>query len=729
MAESDLVRAQKEAAKEAADNSRESLSAIKNLLEQDRKDNKLQAKDRVKLIKQQELITKNRRTLSTDLGKNISDLKDGITSTVDGMISSTFGPLSGVVSSFTTGFFKRSDENSEQVDAQNAAAETGKEMVERLGGVKETVEKSGEDTVFHLKQAVEELKEINGKQPEIDPDDPTGKKKFKGFGGMSITSGTSGTGSGSGSGSDGKGGFFSGIADSLLTGLGIGGGVGGIAGIKALGGKFVKFAKGISFGVVGKIFSKANPIFAAVSMGKDVFDIAKAITDGDIRTDIKERDIGGLLLGVIGAGIGFALGGPFGLALGASLGNLAGEFLGKAFETPEMIAAIKKFEEKVASEQKTLVKELEDINLILSDPKTTEARRKLLTEQKKGILARQKELKRQLDELSSPEIEAQRAKLILTQEEADANRNKLFELEDELAAARSRGDAAAATRIQARIDLLNADHKKILVRSKVEQKEMQQLLLDADASFVKHFASQMDRLASRGGSIGAFFDFLGGKVIGGERGDTIKKDRLRKTLQDNKEEIEKIKKEKFIAGLEEEREERIKELQQENIRLNKDINIDFDPKKPKEEDKDFGMTSGQQLTFLASMVLAGEDNTSALMVVIGAAIKAVLGETPTKHTGGPINKSGLYNLEEKEMVFTEEQTKVLASYIPQSGQVMNRLQMERMGGGEMHGASVVTGNDMSSNQVSNNNTTVINNPSPIGQTLFDEGRDFVSKVG
>jgi hypothetical protein len=64
-----------------------------------------------------------------------------------------------------------------------------------------------------------------------------------------------------------------------------------------------------------------------------------------------------------------------------------------------------------------------------------------------------------------------------------------------------------------------------------------------------------------------------------------------------------------------------------------------------------------------------------------------------------------------------------------AGQVMNRLQMERMSGGAggMEGANVVTGNDMSSNQVSNN-TTVINNPSPIGQTLPDEGRDFVSKV-
>jgi hypothetical protein len=63
-----------------------------------------------------------------------------------------------------------------------------------------------------------------------------------------------------------------------------------------------------------------------------------------------------------------------------------------------------------------------------------------------------------------------------------------------------------------------------------------------------------------------------------------------------------------------------------------------------------------------------------------------------------------------------------------AGAVMNQLQMERgmMSGGGSD-ASVVTGNDMSNNQVSNN-TTVINNPSPIGQTLPDEGRDFVSKV-
>jgi len=61
-----------------------------------------------------------------------------------------------------------------------------------------------------------------------------------------------------------------------------------------------------------------------------------------------------------------------------------------------------------------------------------------------------------------------------------------------------------------------------------------------------------------------------------------------------------------------------------------------------------------------------------------------------------------------------------------AGIIMNRLQMERMSGGTGGGgATVVTDARTYS---SDSNTTVINNPSPIGQTLPDEGRDFVSKV-
>ena len=63
MAETDLAKAQREVAKEAAMNSEKSLAAIKDLLAEDRKDNKLQAKDRVKLLKQSALIAKNQIVL------------------------------------------------------------------------------------------------------------------------------------------------------------------------------------------------------------------------------------------------------------------------------------------------------------------------------------------------------------------------------------------------------------------------------------------------------------------------------------------------------------------------------------------------------------------------------------------------------------------------------------------------------------------------------------------
>ena len=69
----------------------------------------------------------------------------------------------------------------------------------------------------------------------------------------------------------------------------------------------------------------------------------------------------------------------------------------------------------------------------------------------------------------------------------------------------------------------------------------------------------------------------------------------------------------------------------------------------------------------------------------------------------------------------------MASSVALSG--IHHLPMERMTlatGGS--GSSFVVGNDMSSSQT-NNSTTVINNPSPIGQMLPDEGRSFVSKVG
>ena len=71
----------------------------------------LSLKQRRDASKQRQTLIKANHTLGGDLKKNYQDLKDGITTTIDGFVNETFGPLGGMVSSLTTGFFKRGKEN------------------------------------------------------------------------------------------------------------------------------------------------------------------------------------------------------------------------------------------------------------------------------------------------------------------------------------------------------------------------------------------------------------------------------------------------------------------------------------------------------------------------------------------------------------------------------------------------------------------------------------------
>ena len=87
--------------KELADREQKVAEGIAEIV----RDQKGSAKDRNDLVKQGKAIEKSHRTLGGDLTKNVQDMKDGISTTVDGMINETFGPLGGVVSTFTTGFF------------------------------------------------------------------------------------------------------------------------------------------------------------------------------------------------------------------------------------------------------------------------------------------------------------------------------------------------------------------------------------------------------------------------------------------------------------------------------------------------------------------------------------------------------------------------------------------------------------------------------------------------
>ncbi len=96
------------------------------------RDQKGSAKDRNDLVKQGKAIEKSHRTLGGDLTKNVQDMKDGISTTVDGMINETFGPLGGVVSTFTTGFFKRGKENKDNLSATEATLEAAEANLEEL---------------------------------------------------------------------------------------------------------------------------------------------------------------------------------------------------------------------------------------------------------------------------------------------------------------------------------------------------------------------------------------------------------------------------------------------------------------------------------------------------------------------------------------------------------------------------------------------------------------------
>ena len=701
MADSDLEKAQREVAKEAAVNSQNSLKAIKDLLEQDRVDNKLQAKDRVKLLKQSELIQKSNRTLSSDLGKNFSDLKDGFTSSVDGLISSTFGPFSGIVSSFTTGFAKRAEEAAEQIDAQNAAAEQGKELTEKLGGVKET----GENTVFQLKRAVEELKEINGKQPEIDPDDPFGNKKFKGFGGMSVPSGTSGTGTGDG-GDEGTGGGVR----ALLTGLGIGSPVGLVAAIKAYGARSRLLASRLTSGLLGRVFATVG----AISLAKDIWDITKDTSDKDFRTKVKNEDLVGVILGFIGGGIGAYFGGPFGAMIGAGLGNTIGNIIGSAFDSPDTRKAIETMRATMTASRDILLKEKFNAEKLLAKTKDKEeiARLEVSIEEINDQIERIDDRIKLVDDKTGI-IAKKRIAFEKADKDYVTQRGIMMGLEEKLAQAETDEDLETQRRINGYI----AIQEKFLEASKQKYTDTQKSLNDLYASTVEGSANSLTDWMDQQKTIVESSSFMENPLatlstmfgfFGNELGGNIKTNIL---MTQAKKELDNMK-----LG----KDEIERQINKEKELIKKDSNNNKTTKELR--------TLEKQLIGLQEQIILKDTEVNSLTEKFNKESK-IITDAEKKHTGGPINNSGLYNLEAKEMVFTEEQTKVLASYIPSSGQVMNRLQMERMGDGGMHGASVVTGNDMSSNQISNNNTTVINNPSPIGQTLFDEGRDFVSRIG
>ncbi len=91
---------------------------------------KLDWKDRVKARKQRDSMIKGDRSLKGDLKKNVKDIKDNFIGGIDATINEMFGPaLGGIVSSFTTGMFKRGDDAKEALALQQTSNEQGEDIL------------------------------------------------------------------------------------------------------------------------------------------------------------------------------------------------------------------------------------------------------------------------------------------------------------------------------------------------------------------------------------------------------------------------------------------------------------------------------------------------------------------------------------------------------------------------------------------------------------------------
>jgi hypothetical protein len=126
------------------------------------------AKDRHVLVKQGVALQKSHRTLGGDLTKNVQDMKEGISTTVDGMINETFGPLGGIVTSFTTGFFKREKDNKDNLSATEATLELAEANLEEIKGGKVETKTSMSSLESEQKRTT---KAVAGKREEAEEEE------------------------------------------------------------------------------------------------------------------------------------------------------------------------------------------------------------------------------------------------------------------------------------------------------------------------------------------------------------------------------------------------------------------------------------------------------------------------------------------------------------------------------------------------------------------------------
>ena len=244
-------------------------------------------------------------------------------------------------------------------------------------------------------------------------------------------------------------------------------------------------SKVFGLGKFAKVAGPVGMILGAIETGKDVFDIASAVTSEDIRDKVLAEDIGGVIGSILGGAIGFAVGGPVGAAVGVSIGNTIGGYIGGLADKPEVKNAIddtiKVLRERLETASDAERGKIESEIKKLEDLKKTPAYKKFLEADTRLTEAYQKRQK--------------------AQEELDA----AYESNSARAIAAAESALAAANKEVVDAEMNYKKHEEQLTR---KAKDASVTLLNTMSSFVDRFANSQNVVLS----------FLG-ELLGGEKSD------------------------------------------------------------------------------------------------------------------------------------------------------------------------------------------------------------------
>ena len=141
----------KDAIKQLGSERDDTVTALKELIESNqaiikntastKEEIKEATQDNKKANSERKTLQKQEITLRQDLKKNFADIGTTITGGLEGMMGETFGPLGGIASSLTVGFFKRSQENKKNLESDQIQVDSAKQTLEEMREVKTTTTK------------------------------------------------------------------------------------------------------------------------------------------------------------------------------------------------------------------------------------------------------------------------------------------------------------------------------------------------------------------------------------------------------------------------------------------------------------------------------------------------------------------------------------------------------------------------------------------------------------